>query len=149
MREQRYPFDGMEQFFDQMRREMVGGFGPQGRQFGGSWGGTPTIERAGGGRWDAGISVEESDDGFIVLADLPGFDRDELSLRLRDDELHLSGEHEVRDGSSYRSRRVSERITLPAHVDPEHVTASYHNGVLEVRFVVAPGDDAGTDIHIE
>ena len=148
----RYPFDNMEQFFDQMRREMFGAWRPQGRQFGDSWSGAPAIESGGydASGWDAGISVEETDDGFVVLADLPGFDRDELSLRLRDDELHLSGQHEVDDGTSYRSRRISERITLPAHADPEHVNASYHNGVLEVRFVVESGDDdSGTHIHIE
>ena len=149
MREQRYPFDGMEQFFDQMRREMFGGFGPQGRQFGESWRGTPAIESGDESSWDAGVSIEETDDGFLVLADLPGFDRDELSLRLHDDVLHLRGEHEVGDGASYRSRRVSEHIALPARVDPDHVTASYHNGVLEVRFVVPSDDASGTDIHIE
>ena len=149
MRDQRYPFDSMEQFFDQMRREMFGAWRPQGRQFGDSWSGAPAIESGDAGRWDAGISVEETDEGFVVLADLPGFDRDELSLRLHDDQLHLSGEHEVEDGTSYRSRRISERITLPARADPEHVTASYHNGVLEVRFVVPSDDASGTDIHIE
>jgi len=155
MREQRYPFDSVEQLFDQMRREMFGGWRQpaiEGRQFGNSPSGTPAIEGDGysAGGWDAGVSIEETDDGFVVLADLPGFDRDELALRLEDDFLHLSGEHEAGDGASYRSRRVSERITLPAHVDPERVTASYHNGVLEVRFEMAPGDDdSGTDIHIE
>ncbi|WP_324661686.1 Hsp20/alpha crystallin family protein [Haloarcula sediminis] len=151
MREQRHPFDGMDRFFDQMRREMFGAWRPQGRQLGdgqhddGSR--EPTQYDAGG--WDAGVSVEETDDGFVVLADLPGFDRDDLSVRLHGDYLHLSGEHEVGDGMSYRSRRVDERIALPSHTDPDAVTASYHNGVLEVRFAVTASEDAGTDIHIE
>ncbi|MBX0285824.1 Hsp20/alpha crystallin family protein [Halomicroarcula sp. F28] len=149
MRDQRYPFDGMDRFFDQMRREMFGGIGPQSRQFGDSRREAPAIESADQRSWDAGVTVEETDDGFVVLADLPGFDRDELSIRLHDDVLHLSGEHEVGDGMSYRSRQVSERITLPARVDPDHVTASYHNGVLEIQFEVVSEDDAGTDIHIE
>jgi HSP20 family protein len=148
MREQRYPFDSVEQFFDQMRREMFSAWEPQGRQLDESWRETPAIEGAHEGGWDAGISVEETDDGFVVLADLPGFDRDELSIRLHDDVLHLGGAHEVGEGASYRSRRVSERISLPTHVDPEHVTASYHNGVLEVRFV-ADDEESGTEIHIE
>jgi len=146
MREKRHPFDGMEQFFDQMRREMFGGFGPRGRQFGGSWQPESAIE-SGEPSWDAGVSVEETDDGFVVLADLPGFDRDELSIRLHDDVLQLDGEHEVGDGMGYRSRRVSEQVRLPAAVDPEHVTASYHNGVLQVDFVVEP--DGGTEIDIQ
>jgi len=152
MREQRYPFDSVDRFFDQMRREMFGDWRPQGRELGDGRhsDGAIVASQPDADRWDAGISIEETDDGFVVLADLPGFDRDELSIRLHDDHLYLGGEHEVGDGMSYRSRRVSERITLPARADPEDVTASYHNGVLEVRFVVSPdGDDQGTDIHIE
>lgn len=151
MREQRYPFENMERFFDQLRREMFGGVTApaiEGRRYGDA--GADIETRQFGDSWDAGISIEETDDGFVVLADLPGFDRDELSLRLHDDTLHLSGEHEVADDTSYRSRRVSERISLPARVDPDHVTASYHNGVLEVRFVVEPEEPTdGMDIHIE
>jgi len=48
-----------------------------------------------------------------MRADRPGFDREELSIRLHDDSLHPDGEHEVGDGVAYRSRRVSEVIALP------------------------------------
>jgi HSP20 family protein len=135
MRERQTPFDSMEQFFDQMRREMFGSVG------------TPQLAADDG--WDAGISIEETDEGFVVLADLPGFDREELSVRLHDDVLHLNGEHEVGDGMAYRSRRVSERISLPDSPDPEQVDATYHNGVLEIRFVTASPEDSGVDIHID
>lgn len=132
----------MERLFDQMRNDMLG-----------SWN-TPALGDETGfegeGGWDAGVSIEETDDGFVVLADLPGFERDELSLRLHDDRLHLSGEHEVGDGMGYRSRTVTESITLPAHVDPEDASATYRNGVLEVRFTVDEDDEiAGSAIDIE
>ncbi|MBX0293916.1 Hsp20/alpha crystallin family protein [Haloarcula nitratireducens] len=135
MRGQRYPFDGMDRLFDQMRREM----------FGGASG--PALEDSSG--WDAGVSIEETDDGFVVLADLPGFERDELSLTVRDDRLHLSGEHEVGEGSTYRRRTVSETIDLPTHVDAEDASATYRNGVLEVRFTVEAESDEGNSIDIE
>ena len=141
MRDRQTPFDSMEQFFDQMRREMLGG-----------WRSMPAFEatESDSAGWDAGVSIEETDEGFVVLADLPGFDRDELDIRLRDDTLYLDGEHEVEDGASYRSRRVSERITLPSHVSPEHVSASYHNGVLEITCVVDPDEmDVGFEIDIQ
>ncbi len=149
MREQRDPFDGMDRFFEQMRREMFGARRPQGRgPDDGRHGGAATHQHDSGG-WDAGVSVAETDDGFVVLADLPGFDRDDLSVRLHDDALHLRGEHEVGDGMGYRSRRVDERVALPGRISPDDVTASYHNGVLEVRFTLLSSEDAGTDIHIE
>ena len=153
MRDRQNPFESMEQFVDQMRREMFGVVGAPAfgaRQSGDRWSATPAFEGGESSHWDAGISIEEAEDGFVVLADLPGFDREELTVRLHDDELRLGGEHEVEDGTSYRSRRVSERVALPAAPDPEHVRATYHNGVLEVRLVVESDDEAsGIDIDIE
>ena len=130
------PFDSMERLFDQMRREMTGS----------GWATAPVLAEDSG--WDAGISLEATDDGYVVLADLPGFERDELSIRLHDDHLHLRGEHEVGSGAEYRSRTVSESVRLPEPVDPEQVTATYRNGVLEVSFVV-DSEEAGTAIDIE
>jgi len=123
----------MDRLFDQMRREIFGATPEL----------TTTTDSAG---WDAGISIEEFDGGFVVLADVPGFDREELSVHLHDDVLRLAGNHEVGDGVSYRSRRVSERVSLPATPDPEQVTATYHNGVLEIRFVIDDGEGASVDI---
>jgi hypothetical protein len=80
-------------------------------------GSTPELTTTDETGWEAGISIEETDEGFVVLADRPGFDREELSVRLHDDILHLHGEHEVGEGTVYRSRRVSERITLPEAPD--------------------------------
>ena len=136
MRDRQHPFESMERLFDQMRSEMFSGR-------------MPALESGGHtDGWDAGVSVEETDEGFAVLADLPGFDRDELTVTLREDHLHLAGSHEVGDGEGYRSRRVSERIALPAAPDPDDVTATYHNGVLEVRFAVGD-DEEGVHIDIE
>jgi HSP20 family protein len=126
----------MERLFDQMRSEMFSGRGPA----------LESGDHADG--WDAAVSIEETDDGFAVLADLPGFDREELTVSLHGDHLHLAGSHEVGEGERYRSRRVSERIALPATPDPDNVTATYHNGVLEVRFAVAD-EQAGVHIDIE
>jgi HSP20 family protein len=132
----------MEQFFDQMRREMFGGWDEMMSEWD-----RPAL---GSGTWDAGISIDETESGFVVLADLPGFERDELSLKLYDDVLVIRGEHEVDDGYESRSRTVHERISLPAHADPEHVSASYRNGVLEIEFVVEDDDsEDGQRIDIE
>lgn len=135
MRDRQHPFESMERLVDQMRSEMFAS-------------GMPSLDDGGHtDGWDAAVSIEETDDGFAVLADLPGFDREELSVSLHDEHLHLDGEHEVGDATSYRSRRVSERIALPAAPDPDTVTATYHNGVLEVRFAVE--DDERVHIDIE
>lgn len=137
MRDRQHPFESMERLFDQMRSEMFSGRLPA----------LESGDHAAG--WDAAVSIEETDDGFTVLADLPGFDREELTVSLHDDHLHLSGSHEVGEGETYRSRRVSERMQLPTSPDPDNVTATYHNGVLEVRFVVEGDEEDGVHIDIE
>ncbi|MFC7315299.1 Hsp20/alpha crystallin family protein [Halomarina halobia] len=132
----RTPFEEMERVFDQMRHSMLG-----------TWDlSVPTPDR----RWPSGataganVSIETDDDGYVVHADLPGFERDELELTFDDGVLTLSGDHEVADETSARRRNVFEQVTIPGDVLAEEVTASYRNGVLEVRL---PTADAGDDAH--
>lgn len=126
----RYPFDSMEQLFDQMRRGMFDGMAAE-------------------NRWDSGVSVERHDDALVVLADLPGFDRADLSVTLRDDRLLIEGVSEADDGIHSRSRSVRETVRLPNGIDAEAAEASYHNGVLEVHFPLAGEAENGVSIDIE
>jgi len=126
----RYPFDSMEPLFDQMRRGMFDGMaGEHGR--------------------DSGVTVERRDDALVVLADLPGFDREDLSLTLRDDRLLVEGTSEAGDGVHSRSRSVRETVRLPEGIDAEAAEASYHNGVLDVRFPLEADDENGISIDID
>lgn len=93
-------------------------------------------------RGDIHLTVEEADDGYVVLADLPGFERDEIDPRFADGVLTIEAEHTVdeTDGTMThaRSRSAFERVRLPARdVVVEEIDASYHNGVLEIHVPVA------------
>lgn len=59
--------------------------------------------------------------------------------------LRIEGTHEVTGDDSARSRTVRESITVPGDVVDE-ITASYHNGVLEVRL---PVDSSSTAHRID
>lgn len=126
----RRSFDEMEQLFDRMRRSMLGGPGG----FGG----------------DANLSLEPTEGGYVVLADLPGFEREEIDLRFDDGELVVDAVHETTDDGHARSRRVHERLTVPATVLADAVEATYRNGVLEVFLPTEEEvDDVGHSIDIE
>ncbi|MFB6164497.1 MAG: Hsp20/alpha crystallin family protein [Haloarculaceae archaeon] len=112
------PFEQMDRLFEQMRQSMLG------RDVAGAIGEGPT---------DVSARVEAVDDGYLVLADLPGFEREEIDLRFEDGTLTITAEHEVSDDEEYRSRRVYEQVSIPAAVRTEDATASYRNGVLEVH----------------
>jgi HSP20 family protein len=102
---------------------------------------------------DTNLHVDETDDGYAVMVDLPGFERDDLVVRFEDGVLTIQGEstvaEETSDGARRHSRRVAERVTVPEPVVDEDVTATYHNGVLEITLPRADDADDSHRIDIE
>lgn len=105
------------------------------------------------------MSVDLADHGdeFVVTADVPGFETDDIDLRLRDDALVISAEREQsteEDQENYiRSERehrsLVESVRLPESVDEDGTSAEYHNGVLTVHLPkVEPSDEDGKRIEI-
>jgi HSP20 family protein len=92
-------------------------------------------------RWMPPMDLVESDDHFVLRADLPGMSEDDVNIELEDSTLTISGErkseHEAKNEGFYRVERAtgafSRSLTLPKGVDPESVTARFDRGVLEVR----------------
>jgi HSP20 family protein len=92
-------------------------------------------------RWIPAMDLVETDDSFVLKADLPGLAEEDVSIEVEENVLTVSGErksehedkHEgfVRVERSYGAFRRS--LTLPDGVDPEAVSASFEKGVLEVR----------------
>jgi len=103
----------------------------------------PTAANAARGtaRWMPAIDLIEHDDAFVLHADLPGMDDDDISIEVQDDVLTLSGTRsstvEQRGEGRTRIERASGSFTrslgLPDGVDPEQITARFDRGVLEVR----------------
>lgn len=108
------------------------------------------------GRYDAGyghdipIRTETDEEGYLVHADLPGFERSEIDLRFDDSVLTIDATHEGSDDGKIWSRSVYEQLTLPGDVDTDGITATYRNGVLETRLPAENADDEpGHRIEIE
>ena len=86
------------------------------------------------------VDLSEHDDDLVVVADLPGFDREEIDLSVDDDRLLIAAAHDEtaeRDEEQYlrRERRATtlrRTVDLPVAVDAEATDASYTNGVLTV-----------------
>jgi HSP20 family protein len=91
-------------------------------------------------RWMPAMDLVEADESFVLRADLPGLDRDDVKIELEDDTLTVSGErkaeHATHEGGVHRVERAfgsfSRSLRLPKGIDPEGVTASFDRGVLEV-----------------
>lgn len=86
------------------------------------------------------IDVVERDDEFVVAVDLPGFEREDVSITVTGHTLRVQAEHEERfdderDRFVRHDRRhesVDRSISLPSEVAPDSVTAKMRNGVLTV-----------------
>ena len=112
------------------------------RLFNTAFGDVPNGGTAGGARrWVPAMDLLETDEHFVLRADLPGMSESDVNIELEDNVLTLSGErraeHEEKREGFYRVERssgaFSRSLTLPKGVDPESVQASFDRGVLEVR----------------
>jgi HSP20 family protein len=92
-------------------------------------------------RWIPAMDVVETEDSFVLRADLPGLSEHDVNIEVEDNVLKISGErkaeHEHNGKGYYRVERswgaFSRSLTLPEGVDADAVKASFENGVLDVR----------------
>jgi HSP20 family protein len=96
--------------------------------------------------------IEETEDAWIVEAELPGVSRKDIKVELRDSELVISGEIKEKERKGVirrRARRTGQfeyRVTLPGQPDEENIEANLHDGVLTVR---VPKTEKGKPRQIE
>ena len=91
---------------------------------------------------DFRTDIRDAGDRYILEAELPGFQKEDIKLDLKDGILTISAQHgenkeEEDDKGSYirRERRYGSftRSFDVTGVDEEHITAAYNNGVLELN----------------
>ncbi len=138
----RYPFESVWRDMEDMRAELENLFQQ-------TYSGGKLLPPGGVGdrmlpaiRGEFRIDVRDHDDEVIVVADLPGVEKDDVSLQLLSSRaLEIScerkGEKEEKSEGYYMRERVygSMRriVAMPADVTEDDSNASFRNGVLEVR----------------
>lgn len=70
------------------------------------------------------IDVIEHDDEVLIVAELPGVDKDKIKVKATENKVVIRAEN---------GKKYYKEISLPAEVDPKSAKASYRNGVLEVK----------------
>lgn len=84
-------------------------------------GGRPKITE----EWEPLIDVLEDDEYVTVVAEMPGVDKENIKIRVKDNTLIISAQGP--------NRKYYKEVPLPAKVKVETAKASYRNGVLEVK----------------
>jgi HSP20 family protein len=92
-------------------------------------------------RWIPAMDLVETDDHFVLKADLPGMQESDVNIVFENNVLTISGErraeHEAKKDGYYRLERTmgsfSRSLTLPEGIDANAVSAKFDHGVLEIR----------------
>ena len=94
------------------------------------------------------VNVWAGEDGLIVEAQLPGYERDGLELSVASDTLTIKGARaadELGEGSAYHRRerpsgRFVRTLSLPFRVEDGEIEALLKNGVLTIDLPRAKSD---------
>jgi len=88
------------------------------------------------------VDISETTDEIIVRADLPGFKKDEVSIKATENTVEILAQHKEKKVEKTETVFKAERrfgaarrfLTLPTEILPETAKASMEDGVLEIRF---------------
>ena len=143
--------DEMDRLFENfgMGRGMFGSDQEFGRGFDvAGYEGTPSM-------WSPHVEVFERGGKLVIQADLPGMKRDDVNVRVEDDEVVIQGERRQEQTSDrsgyYRSERsygsFYRTIPLPEGANAESASATFRDGVLEIE-LEAPKQQRGRTLEI-
>jgi HSP20 family protein len=99
--------------------------------------GLPQI--VGAAAWAPLVDVEETEDAFVLEAELPGVKPKDVSVELQGSELVISGELKERERKGTLRRRARPsgrfeyRVSLGQAVEEDRIEASLTDGVLSVQ----------------
>jgi HSP20 family protein len=105
------------------------------------------VSRSGQGAtelWMPQIEVRQRGNEIVLRADLPGLKKEDVDIEVEDGVLTLSGERRQEQDDEqqgfYRSERsygaFRRAVALPEGVNEEEISASFNDGVLEIRMPV-------------
>ncbi len=112
------------------------------------------MRETGGSMLSPKVDICPTDEGWAIMAELPGVDETDIDLRLDGDVLTISGEKrdERKDDKSRFVERSYGSFTrsfqLPFTPDPEKVTADCDRGVLTIKLPKAAEQDKSRRISI-
>ncbi|MFF8381625.1 Hsp20/alpha crystallin family protein [Streptomyces sp. NPDC015661] len=92
------------------------------------------------------VEVSSGAGGYVLRAELPGMDLEDISITVDDNLITVGAEHseseEDKEHSEFRYGYFRRTVRLPATIPADDVDASYADGILTIR-VPVPEEKAG------
>ncbi len=91
--------------------------------------------------WTPAVDIKENAENYIVTADLPGVEKENIHISLENNTLTIKGERKyekdekTEEGFTRKERfqgQFYRRFVLPETTDESKIKAKYRHGVLEV-----------------
>lgn len=96
-------------------------------------------------QWMPSVDIREEADRFVLYADIPGVDPQDIEVQMDKGLLTIKGERRPDRGDTERYSRLERRhgtfhrrFALPDSADPEGITAAGENGVLTISIPKRP-----------
>ena len=91
-------------------------------------------------QWAPRVDIKEETDRFVLYADLPGVDPKDIEVQMENGMLTIKGERRLEEKLATESFSRIERyhgsfhrrFALPDSANPDAISASGHNGVLQI-----------------
>jgi HSP20 family protein len=96
--------------------------------------------------WSPPVDIREDERRFVILADIPGMDPQQIEVSMDNGVLSIEGTRERADGAAVSDDHAGKfsrierahgafhrRFAVPESADAEGITASGNHGVLEIR----------------
>ena len=88
--------------------------------------------------WQPDIEVDETEEFYLVKAELPGITRDNVELQADEHSLSITGSAREEQGEHLMHRRAGRffyRTVLPRDIDTDKVQATMKEGILTIRLL--------------
>jgi HSP20 family protein len=129
--QQRHPFSTMQAEMDRLLEQTLKRFGQGAAQMPSLLGGSVAKPR---------VDVAGSEKEYVITAELPGMDQDDIQIELKGDSLILRGEKKQEQESEEKGYYRMERrygafqrvLSLPDDADADQIKARYLNGVVRI-----------------
>ena len=90
--------------------------------------------------WTPRVNVRELDDKFVLTAEIPGMNKDDIKVEVKDHQLMITGEKKKQEDKNGKDYHVCEicygkferAFTLPDNVDTRKIDAEYTDGILNL-----------------
>ncbi|MHA1310758.1 MAG: Hsp20/alpha crystallin family protein [Candidatus Helarchaeota archaeon] len=88
------------------------------------------------------MDIKELDDHYEIKLEVPGFDKSDINIEIKNDILTIKSEKETKkeekdEEGCYIYKEISRQnfsrsLTLPENVDKENIKANMENGILKI-----------------